>query len=137
MIVSPDEPFTAEDADKMSVVWATLRGFPPWPAEVTRYDETSAKFTVRFFATDNEAALPEQALQRYRKKQLSLRTGRGKAVQSEQLKEQFFRAVKLADEALDEDLVAEPLAAHTDMAQPTAEPPAAAAKEPTAAAQQE
>jgi hypothetical protein len=59
------------------------------------------KFTVRFFATDNEATLGESALKRYHKKQTRLRAGQGK-VASEELRAQFFQAIKLADEALGE-----------------------------------
>jgi hypothetical protein len=92
-----DAPFTEEDAVKMTVVWATVKGYPPWPAEVMR--TSGPKFTVRFFATDNEATLVASALKRYHKKQLKLRAGQGK-VANAQLQAQFFEAVKLADVAL-------------------------------------
>ena len=97
-----DAPFTEEDAVKMTVVWATLKGYPPWPAEVMR--TSGPRFTVRFFATDNEATLPASALKRYHTKQLKLRAGQGK-VANAQLQAQFFEAVKLADVALREVLV--------------------------------
>jgi hypothetical protein len=92
---------TEADAEKMTVVWATLKGYPPWPAEVV--GASGRHYTVRFFATDNEATLPESALTRYNKKQRTLRAGQGRSVGSATLRAQFFEAVSLADEALGED----------------------------------
>ena len=96
---SKDAPFTEADAVMMTVVWATVKGYPPWPAELMRHDGAN-RFTVRFFATDNEATLPERALKRYNKKQHKLRAGSQGKVSSAALQAQFFEAVKLADQAL-------------------------------------
>lgn len=95
-----DAPFTEADAANMTVVWATLKGYPPWPAEVMR--TSGHRFIVRFFATDNEATLDTSALKRYHKKQHTLRQGKGGRVASAQLHAAFFEAVKLADSALGE-----------------------------------
>ena len=98
LVTSKATPLSEADAVMMTVVWATIKGYPPWPAEIV-HAVPGPKFTVRFFATDNEATLPERALQRYHKKQHKLRAGQGK-VASAVLQAQFFEAVKLADEAL-------------------------------------
>lgn len=103
-VPSSSRPIAEEDAVSMTVVWATMRGFPPWPAEVMQA-AAGGRFTVRFFATDDEATLPGGALMRYCKRQKALRQGRGGKVGSTKLREQFFKAIALADEALVESPV--------------------------------